>query len=143
MLAITVFVGGLSIYEVDSFVQIQTKTLIDATCEKEATQFNSIFGDMEKSVRIIESYVLALVETGGGITDRDRQNEITEYADRMFADVATHTDGAIAYYLRFAPEISDNQAGLFYSKMDGGDEYIRLESTYLPLYDKDDTEHVG
>ena len=81
MLAITVFVGGLSIYEVDSFVQIQTKTLIDATCEKEATQFNSIFGDMEKSVRIIESYVLALVETGGGITDRDRQNEITEYAD--------------------------------------------------------------
>ena len=143
MLAITVFVGGLSIYEVDSFVQIQTKTLIDATCEKEATQFNSIFGDMEKSVRIIESYVLALVETGGGITDRDRQNEITEYADRMFADVATHTDGDIAYYLRFAPEISDNQAGLFYSKMDGSDEYIRLEPTNLSLYDKDDTEHVG
>ena len=143
MLAITVFVGGLSIYEVDKFVRIQTETLIDATCEKEATQINSIFADMEKSVRIIESYVLALVENGGGIADRDRQNEIIEYADGMFADVAKHTDSAIAYYLRFAPEISDDQAGLFYSKMDSGDEYIRLEPTNLSLYDKDDTEHVG
>ncbi len=143
MLAITVFVGGLSIYEVDNFVRIQTKTLIDATCEKEATQINSIFGDMEKSVRIIESYVLALVENGGGITDRGRQNEIIEYADGMFDNVAKQTDSAIAYYLRFAPEISDDQAGLFYSKMDGGDEYIRLEPTNLSLYDKDDTEHVG
>ena len=143
MLAITVFVGGLSIYEVDHFVQIQTEPLVDATCEKEATQINSIFGDMEKSVRIIESYVLALVENGGGITDRDRQNEIIEYADRMFADVAKQTDGAIAYYLRFDPEISDSQSGLFYSKLAGSDAYIRLEPTDLSLYDKDDTERVG
>ena len=143
MLAITVFVGGLSIYEVDRFVRIQTETLIDATCEKEATQINSVFADMEKSVKIIESYVLALVENGGGITDYDRQSEIIEYADGMFADVAKHTDSAIAYYLRFAPEIADDQTGLFYSKMDGSDEYIRLEPTNLSLYDKDDTEHVG
>ena len=143
MLAITVFVGGVSIYEVDNLVQAQTESLIDATCEKEATQINSIFGDMEKSVKIIESYVLALVENGGGIIDHDRQNEITAYADRMFADVAAHTDGAIAYYLRFAPEISGDQAGLFYSKMDGSDAYIRLDPTPLSLYDKDDTEHVG
>ena len=34
MLAITVFVGGVSIYEVDNFVQAQTESLIDATCEK-------------------------------------------------------------------------------------------------------------
>ena len=121
MLAIAVFVGGLSIYEVDRFVRVQTENLIDATCEKEATQVNSIFSDMEKSVEIMESYVLALVESGGCIADRDRQNEIIEYTDGMFADVAKYTDGAIAYYLRFDPEISDSQSGLFYSKMDGGD----------------------
>ena len=143
MLAITIFVGGLSIYEVDKFVRNQTQTLIDATCEKEATQINSIFGDMEKSVKIIESFVLALVENGGNITDRDRQNEVIGYVDRMFADVAAHTDSAIAYYLRFDPEISDSRAGLFYSKMDGSDAYIRLEPTDLSLYDRDDTERVG
>ena len=51
MLAITVFVGGVSIYEVDNFVQAQTESLIDATCEKEATQINSIFGRPRQTKR--------------------------------------------------------------------------------------------
>ena len=43
ILAIAVFVGGLSIYEVDSFVRVQTENLIDVTCEKElAPAENSI-----------------------------------------------------------------------------------------------------
>ena len=143
ILAIAVFVGGLSIYEVDSFVRVQTENLIDATCEKETVEINSIFGDMEKSVKIIESYVLALVESNGGITDHDSRNKIIEYADGMFVDVAKHTDSAVAYYLRFDPEVAGGQAGLFYSKLDGSDDYIRLDPTDLSLYDKDDTEHVG
>ena len=53
VLAITVLVGGLSIYEVDRFIQSQTKDYIDAACKKEAMQINDIFGDMEKSVRIM------------------------------------------------------------------------------------------
>ncbi len=143
MLAIAVFVGGVSIYEVDRFVRLQTEDLIGASCEKEAAQINSIFSDMEKSVKIIERYVLALVENGGGLGNHDRQNEITEYANSMFVDVAKHTGSAVAYYLRFAPEISNSQAGLFYSKMGGSDEYTRLEPTDLSLYDKGDTERVG
>ena len=143
ILAIAVFVGGLSIYEVDRFVRIQTQNLIDATCEKEAAEINSIFGDMEKSVKIIESYVLALVESSGGIANLDNQNKIIESTDEMFVDVAKHTDSVVAYYLRLPPEIAGSQAGLFYSKPDGSDEYIRLDPTDLSLYDKDDTERVG
>ena len=143
MLAITLFIGGLSIYEVDNFVQTQTEAFIDTTCEKEATQINGVFGDMEKSVRIMESYLLGLIGSVADIEDREQQNEIIKYVDGMFADVAKNTDDAIAYYLRFAPEISDNKTGLFYSKVDGGEEYVSFEPTDLFLYDKDDTEHVG
>lgn len=143
MLAITVFVGGLSIYEVDSFVQAQTENLIKVTCEKETTQVNSVFSDMEKSVKIMESYLLNLIGSVADIEDREKQSEIIKYVDEMFVDVAKNTDGAIAYYLRFSPEISDNKMGLFYSKVDGGEEYVSLELTDLFLYDKDDTEHVG
>ena len=143
MLAITIFVGGLSIYEVDNFVQTQTEALIDTTCEKEMAQINGVFSDMEKSVKIIESYLLDLIGSVPDIEDREKQSEIIKYVDRMFVDVAKNTDSTIAYYMRFAPEISDNKTGLFYSKVDGGEEYISLEPTDLFLYDKDDTEHVG
>ena len=97
MLAITVFVGGLSIYEVDKFVQYQTENFINVTCEKEAAQMNDIFGDMEKSVNLMGGYVLDFVDSMADIEDREKRDEIIRYADRMFTDVANYTAGTVAY----------------------------------------------
>ena len=143
MLAITLSVGGLGIYEVDHNIQVQTEDYINATCQREAAEINDIFGGMEKSVRIMESYVFDLIKDKADIEDEERRNELIQQTDRMFANVAKNTDGAIAYYLRFDPEISDHKAGLFYSKVDGSDEYVALEPTDIALYDREDTEHVG
>ena len=63
ILAITIFVGGFSLYEVDRYIQKETESLINITCSNEASQVNDIFGDIEKSVRIMESYVLDFIET--------------------------------------------------------------------------------
>ena len=71
MLAITLFIGGLSIYEVDRFVQHQTEDYINVTCEKDASQINDIFGDMEKSVHIMVSYVLGFINSKSDVSDRE------------------------------------------------------------------------
>ena len=73
MLAITLFIGGLSIYEVDKFVQQQTEEFINVTCEKDASQINDIFGDMEKSVHIMEGYVLDYINGKDDIEDMKKQ----------------------------------------------------------------------
>jgi diguanylate cyclase (GGDEF)-like protein len=143
ILAIAIFIGGLSIYEVDNYIQQQTEDLVKITCSNEAAQINDIFGDIVKSVRIMESYVLSLFENSSDIMNRDNQGEILELAGKMFGNVASNTDGALAYYLRFDPAISDGKTGMFYTKMNGSDEYISLVPTDLSLYDKNDTEHVG
>ena len=143
MLAITVFIGGLSIYEIDNFVQAETENFINVTCEKEISQINDNFGDMEKSVHIMESYVLGLINSKAEIEDAKKQAEILERSDEMFVDVANHTDGAVAYYFRLAPELTRDAVGLFYSKMKGKDGFVRLQLTDLSQYDKSDTEHVG
>ena len=143
MLAITIFIGGLSIYEVDQFVQQQTEDYINVTCEKDASQINDVFGDMEKSVHIMESYVYGLIKDYTYITDAQRQNEIIYLSEDMFIDVAKNTDDAVAYYFRFAPEISHNTCGFFYSKENRESDFVSLEPTDIALYDKDDTEHVG
>ena len=143
MLAITMFIGGLSIYEVDQFVQRQTEDYINVTCEKDASQINDIFGDMEKSVHIMESYVLGLINSKAEIEDAKKQAEILERSDEMFVDVAKNTDGAVAYYFRLAPELSHSTFGIFYSKVKGKEEFVCLEPTDISIYDKSDTEHVG
>ena len=143
ILSVAVFVGGFSIYEVDNYVQQHTDEFIKITCSNEASKINDIFGDIEKSVRIMESYVLSLLERTTNITIRETQNEILHLSGEMFRDVAINTDGAVAYYLRFDPSISDDKTGMFYTKMEEGGEYICLEPTDLSLYERNDTEHVG
>ena len=143
MLAITVFIGGLSIYELDQFVQRQTEDFVNVTCENDASQINDVFGDMENSVSIMESYVYGLIENKTDIYDSKRQIEIMEHSYDMFVDVAKNTEDAVSYYMRFAPEISNSTCGFFYSKTDREGDFVKFETTNLDLYEKDDTEHVG
>ena len=139
MLAITVFIGGLSLYEVDNFIQAETENFINVTCEKEISQINDNFGDMEKSVHIMESYVYGLIKNDADIKNPERQIEILGQSNDMFVDVAKHTDSAVAYYLRFSPEISHGKCGFFYSKVEGKGEFVPHEVTDLLLYEKGDT----
>ena len=143
MLAITILIGGLSIYEVDNYVQSQAESYVNVKCDNEVTQINDTFGDMEKSVKIMESYLMGFLTGEEDLSNRALQEKIIESTDVMFADVAKHTSEAIAYYFRFNPEISDGKSGLFYSKLNGSDEYTYIEPTDLMIYDKNDTEHVG
>ncbi len=143
MLAITVFVGGISIYEVDKYVQGESENFVVATCNSEGAQIDNIFEGMEKSVKIMENYIMDFFTEEVSVQDRDFQKKLVDSTDQMFADVAKHASDAVAYYFRLDPVISDSKAGLFYSKTEGNDEYISFEPTDISLYEKDDIEHVG
>lgn len=143
MLAITVFVGGISIYEVDQYIQNESENFVVVTCDNEGVQINNLFEDMEKSVKVMESYIMDFFTEEVQIEDRDFQEKLISNTDRMFAEVAKHANGAVAYYFRFDPAFSDTKTGLFYSKTKGNNEYVSLEPTDILLYEKDDIEHVG
>ncbi len=143
MLAITVLVGGISIYEVDQYIQNESENFVVVTCDNEGAQINNLFEDMEKSVKVMESYIMDFFTEEVQIEDQDFQENVINSVDRMFADVAKHASGAVAYYFRFDPAISNSKTGLFYSKAKEKSEYVSLEPTDISLYEKDDIEHVG
>ena len=89
MLAITIFIGGLSIYELDNFVQLQTEDYVNVTCEKDASQINDMFGGMEKSVKIMESYIMDFFTEEGEIKEVSlilSLDNRTEDSDKAFDD---------------------------------------------------------
>ena len=143
MLAITVFIGSISIYEVDQYIQNETKNFAEVTCDYEGTQINSIFEGMEKSVKIMESYIMDFFTSQTNIEDRAFQEEVVNSTERMFADVAKHASGAVAYYVRLDPAIAKGKDGFFYSKTPSSDWFISFAPTDILRYEKDDTEHVG
>ena len=143
MFAVTVFIGGISIYEVDQYIQNESEQFVVVTCENEGAQINNIFEDMEKSVKIMESYIMDFFTEDTLIEDQDFQKKLIGSTDRLFAEVAKNATGAVAYYFRINPEISNSKMGLFYSKTKENDKYISFEPTDISLYEKEDIEHVG
>lgn len=143
MFAITVFIGGISIYEVDQYIQNESKKFVVVTSENESAQINDVLDDMEKSVKIMESYIMGFFNDEVNVEDKAFQQLVTNNVDMMFIDVAKYSNGAVAYYFRFDPAFAGKTDGLFYSKLNGSDEYTSLEPTDISLYEKDDTEHVG
>ena len=117
ILIISIFIGGLTTYEMNSYVHEHTKEIVDITCTSEASRINDIFGDIEDAVLIMESYVLSLCSKLKNITNPDVQKTILQLAGEMFVNVASNTDGAVTYYLRLDPSISDGKTGIFYSKI--------------------------
>ena len=143
MFSITVFIGGISIYEVDQYIQTESEKFVVVTCENEGAQIDSLFEDMERSVEIMESYIMDFFTEEIQIEDQALQENVVDYVDKMFADVAKHASSAVAYYFRLDPAISNSKMGLFYSKTADSSEFVSLEPTDISLYEKDDIEHVG
>lgn len=145
MLAITFFIGGLSLYEVDNYVQTQAEDFVRVTCDNEASKINDSLTNIEKSVKIMESYLMDFFTSKEDIENKTLQKKVIQSADQMFVDITKHTstNGAVGYYFRFDPAISDGTSGLFYSKTNGSDEFIHFEPTDITAYEKGDMEHVG
>ena len=145
MVAVTLIIGGLCLYEVDNYIQSQAEDFVKVTCDSEGAKINDSLKNMEKSVKIMESYLMDFFTSEADVENRSLQEKVIKNADQMFIDVVKHTStsGAVAYYFRLDPSISDGTSGLFYSKLSGSEEFFCLEPTDISVYEKDDTEHVG
>ena len=126
MFAITIVIGGLCLYEVDNYIQVQAEEFVKVTCDNEAAQINDSLRNMEKSVKIMESYLMDFFTSKSAVENSALQEKAIESADQMFIDIVKHTSngGAVAYYFRLDPAISDGKSGLFYSKLNGSDEFF-------------------
>ena len=143
LLLIAVFIGGFSIYEIGEHVRTSAEELIAVKSEQEADAVNHVFGGMEKSVKMMESYVLAILKSEADLIDPEKQAHLIGEADELFSEIAERTDGALAYYMHFAPNVGNGTAGLFYSKEKGAEGFVRLTPTDLSRYSKEDRERVG
>jgi hypothetical protein len=91
MLAITIFVGGISIYEVDNYIRGESEAYVKVIGANASERINNTLKNMEKSVIIMESYLMDFFESASDVEDKEVQKTVTEHADKMFNDVVRHT----------------------------------------------------
>lgn len=137
-------IGGTGIIKTYHVVTADAAQAMNLLCTVRAEKLNRILSEIMLSTETLKNYALAEFE---GV---EKLQEDASYA-KAFSDklvgpavsTAENTQGAVAVYLRFSPELTDSQSGFFYSRERGGSDFEKQIPTDLSVYDKTDTEHVG
>ncbi len=106
-------------------------------CETKQQEVDAYLNSIEQSVATVSR--LATDDLNGGDVDLDSHLALVE---RSFASIAGNTNGAMSYYYRIAPEISDTKQGFLYIRS-GASGFTQEPLTDLSAYDADDVSRVG
>ena len=66
----------MSLYEVDKYIQGQAEDFVGVTADNEAAKINDSLGNMEKSVKIMESYLMDFFSSDTDIEDPELHKKV-------------------------------------------------------------------
>ena len=110
-------------------------TLMSETGQK---NLDSYFESVEKSVEFVSAYAEADLMN---LSDDDLTSHV-ERVESVFNKVASRTEGALTYYYRIDPEITDKVDGFWYVDSGGEEGFERHEVTDISGYDTSDTSNI-
>ena len=119
-------------------------------CAEQTGQLNEYLHSVEQSVDTmhkmaadgLNQYGERLLQTD--LSAKEKDNLLSEYSsaiESVARTLADNTEGAMAVYYRFNPELFSPTAGFFSVKVEGK-EFEEFPTTDLSLYEKNDKEHV-
>ncbi len=137
---VVLLIGSMGVFTANSLLKKQSEIALALMCDSKKEELNSIFRCIEHSVKIMAGQAVEDLqsEDEGGITE-----EYTKEMLSLFTSIIQDTRGAVAYYLRYNPELQGPKAGFFMSKERGEEQFCEYECTDLAAYEEDDAEHVG
>jgi len=118
--------------------------ILQLECSERQQLINEVLLSVEQGVNTIYEYAVSIMPEGDQVWENEElRDEYLEKVKEVALIAAENTEGAVAVYYRFAPElVKDNALGTFMVKDDEG-IFMPHEITDLSMYDKDDIEHVG
>lgn len=136
-------IGGLSIYFTNKLTDEYAHENVSLMCEKNASEINDIFASLEKSVDYMSINALEEMINPMNLADEIYYKNYMDKMSSIIWNTSNHTNGAIAVYLRFNPEICGYTAGVFMTRESIDSEMKSITTTDLSAYDESDDEHVG
>ncbi len=139
----TVVMGVTSIFVVNKMSKEYSRMMMQKICDQETMRFDSKLNMVKHSVDMIYEYARELYKLEGGVHKIDSE-EYMEHIRDLAISVANRTEGAMAFYFRYDPEMVGNgTSGFFWSKKAENTGFQEETPTDILAYDSNDIEHVG
>lgn len=136
-------VGGAGIINANSVVDADSSHIMNLMCGEKAESIDAILSRIEQSVGTLAMYSMDGLDDTSLLQDSSYVDELTARIQSVAVNAASSTEGALAVYVRFNPELTDATAGLLWSKTSQEGSFRAVAPTDLSRYAADDTEHVG
>lgn len=144
LLFLSVALGGFSLYITNKITKEDSVVLMQEACKQKAQSLDFELASIEQSVLTIEEYAQYHLKDYQQLYNKAFAKTYCDDICELAVNIAEHTPGAMAVYMRYNPELAgDGKGGFFWSKK-AGDNYFTYEPpTDILQYDADDIEHVG
>lgn len=136
--------GGISTVNTGSTTYQNSKADMLLHCENQSMTLNSMMEKIEQSVSIVYNVALERLDNVDSFkTNKSYVDRYTKDMEDILLQVATNTEGALTAYLRYNPDFTEPDSGLFLTRESSDSAFDSVTPTDFSMYDSNDLEHVG
>lgn len=136
--------GGIAIVNSFKTSYAASEKEMRACCENRSQQLNRKMEKIEQSVDVLSDIALAeLGDVQKFQTDAAYVEAYTEKLSDIILTTAEDTDGALTAYIRYNPDFTEPESGIFLTRNSSEEAFASVTPTDFSMYEEDDTEHVG
>lgn len=136
--------GGVSLVNSSKTVYADSQREMQYLCESQANQLNAQMKRVEQSVNTAYSVAMhQLADPEAFKTSKAYVDAYTEIMEEMLYEMGSNTEGALTSYIRYNPEFTEPDSGVFWSRNSDEEDFAPLVPTDFSMYSPDDLEHVG
>ena len=136
--------GGVSIVNSSRTVYADSQKEMQYACANQASALNAQMSRVEQSVNTAYNVALQqLTDVEAFKTSKAYVDNFTAVMNEMLYEVGGNTEGALTAYIRYNPEFTEPDSGVFWSRSSDAEKFEALVPTDFSMYSPDDLEHVG
>ncbi len=135
----SVVIGGIGIWHIKTVSDQNSAQIMNLSCREEGKRIEHIFHSVEQSVKIVAQNAIQTQKMEKILGDSSLRVMHIEKLRPILLAAANSTDGVVAVYLHFNPEIAPSDSGLFYSKTDFNEVFLVQRVTDLDEVSEDGT----
>ncbi len=136
--------GGISIINSGKSEYEDSKEEMRYVCENQGAQMEAQLERVEQSVNTAYSVVLQqLTDVAAFKSDKAYVDAFTVIMEQMLYEIGGNTEGALTAYIRYNPDFTEPDSGVFLTRNNDGEKFTSITPTDFSMYDPSDLEHVG
>jgi len=143
LLIMAMVMGAAGMLVVNKLATDNSEKIMNRICKEQTYRLDGKLNVVKHSTNLIYEY-MKQVSTGNLTLDYLILRQYEDLVEELALSVANQTDGAMAVYFRYAPEVAgDGTSGFFWTRDAKNGKFTPEETTDILKYDEDDVEHVG